>query len=172
MSFTKKEDYLKARIDMLQQSFDNKDIDRAVNALEDYAISNPYYGPGMGGSSFSGWPIPELLTRVTPVNRSRVAAALMRKHRIPGPMQPSSGRALAATLKRPYSLEQMLATRMNWEPGGGWARGFTHVALHEAGDTVHIWIITKDAKAVPLEDEQGLFPSDGLVSKLRMLQQE
>ena len=69
----------------------------------------------------------------------------------------------------------MMAMRMRWGafiPGAiaPWAVGFTHMAMHAAGDMVHVWIITKDGKSIVLEDEYGLYPSDALITKIRLLQ--
>jgi len=46
------------------------------------------------------------------------------------------------------------------------------MAVKAAGDKVHVWIITKDAKSVVLEDEAPLYPSDALITKIRLMQQE
>lgn len=73
----------------------------------------------------------------------------------------------------PFTIVEQLAARMRWNfRAGEWATGFAHVACQPAGDSVHIWIITKDAKSVVLEDEASLYPSDTLVTKLRLMQQE
>ena len=81
----------------------------------------------------------------------------------------------ATQQSRPHSLEEMMAMRMRWGafiPGAiaPWAVGFTHMAMHAAGDMVHVWIITKDGKSIVLEDEYGLYPSDALITKIRLLQ--
>lgn len=74
---------------------------------------------------------------------------------------------------QPYSLEQKMAVRMDWgQQGGPWAVGFSHMAMHRAGEMVHIWIITKDAQSVVLEDDAALYPSDALITKIRLMQQE
>jgi hypothetical protein len=72
---------------------------------------------------------------------------------------------------RRYTLEEKLSARMDWETNRGWGSGFSHVAVHRAGDMVHVWIITKDAKSVVVEDDIGLYPSDALITKIRLLQQ-
>lgn len=72
-----------------------------------------------------------------------------------------------------YSDEQLLAGRMRWGvPGNPWAPGFSDITIKRAGGSVHVWVITKDAKSVVLEDEPGLYPSDALITKLNMLKQE
>ena len=82
---------------------------------------------------------------------------------------------IATPSSRPHSLEEMMAMRMRWgaTPPGQMhpnAVGFKHMAMHAAGDVVHIWIITHDGKSLVLEDEHGLYPSDALITKIRLLQ--
>lgn len=73
---------------------------------------------------------------------------------------------------RPYSLGEMMAARMRWGAGdGNWAPGFAHMAIHSVGDKVHIWIITKDGQSIVLKDDEPLYPSDAIITKLRLLQQ-
>lgn len=67
------------------------------------------------------------------------------------------------------SNHEMLCMRMRWTDET--TPGFDYVAIHSAGEKVFVWVITKDAQAVTIEDEAGLYPSDALVTKLRMLQQ-
>jgi hypothetical protein len=67
----------------------------------------------------------------------------------------------------------MMAMRMRWgakQANAPWAVGFKHMAMHSAGDVVHIWIVTHDGKSIVLEDEYGLYPSDTLITKIRLLQ--
>ncbi len=64
----------------------------------------------------------------------------------------------------------MLCMRMRWDPRGNIV-AFDHIAVHSAGDKVFVWVITKDAQAVTIEDDAALYPSDALVTKLRMMQQ-
>jgi hypothetical protein len=72
---------------------------------------------------------------------------------------------------RRYTLEEKLGARMDWDTNRGWGSGFSHVAVHRAADMIHVWIITKDAKSVVIEDDIGLYPSDALITKIRLLQQ-
>ena len=79
----------------------------------------------------------------------------------------------AVTTQALHSLEEQMAARMRWgKIGGPWAVGFSHMAMHQAGDMVHVWIITKDSKSVVLEDDVSLYPSDALITKIRLLQKE
>lgn len=85
-----------------------------------------------------------------------------------------SGLAAIRSLHRPaqaanFSLEQKLSARMNWATE--WRpQGFQHVAVHGVADKVFVWIITKDFETVTIEDEAPMYPSDALVTKIRMLQ--
>lgn len=63
----------------------------------------------------------------------------------------------------------MLMMRMRWSNFG---EGFEHVDVHMAGDTVHIWVITKDNQSKVFEDGAALFPSDALVTKLNMIKRD
>lgn len=63
----------------------------------------------------------------------------------------------------------MLRMRMRWREFG---EGFEHIDVHQAGDTVHIWVITKNNQSKVFEDGAALFPSDTLITKLNMIKQE
>jgi hypothetical protein len=66
----------------------------------------------------------------------------------------------------PHSLYEMLSMRMRWTGGDN---PFTHVDIQTAGEKAFVWIITKDAQSVVLEDEAAMFPSDKLITQIRML---
>lgn len=77
---------------------------------------------------------------------------------------------MALPLSRPrivFSLEEKLSARMNWH---AWGAGFDHVAAHAAGDKIFVWVLTKDLAPVTIEDEAAMYPSDALVTKLRLMQ--
>jgi len=70
--------------------------------------------------------------------------------------------------ERPHSLLEMLGMRMGWHLH---VYGqFRNVAAFEYDDVVHIWVITKDNQSVTLDDEAGMFPSDAVITKLRLLE--
>lgn len=69
--------------------------------------------------------------------------------------------------QRLYSDIEKLQMRMGWQ---GSALGFGHVAVHRVGNVVHVWLVTSDAKSTVIEDGGELFPSDTLITQLRMLQ--
>jgi hypothetical protein len=127
-----------------------------------------------------GWPITELVKvafpYLTPGEQARIAGALHQKHvaNTASLFSPSHLSIGAAPPSRPYSYEERLAMRMGWARYGEgiWAPGFEHIAIHEAGDIVHIWVISKDGQSTVLQDDGPLFPSDALVTKLNMLKQE
>jgi hypothetical protein len=168
---------------MTPPSYAQTPIDRyehAAIALEEYAVSTPYTGPSNGSPAYCGWPVMELLKNVPPAMRSSVAAAFYKRNVSVMGQASASGKVggtlpplrQAATPKQ-YSLENMMAMRMRWgQMGGEWAVGFAHMAMHEAGDVVHVWIISHDGQSVVLQDEAGLFPSDTLITKIRLMQQE
>jgi hypothetical protein len=81
----------------------------------------------------------------------------------------------SAQAKRAFTNDEMLCMRMRWPTpvhGQDWHLGFSHVATHNVGDKVHVWVITKDAQSAVLEDDAAIFPSDALITKLNMLKQE
>lgn len=67
------------------------------------------------------------------------------------------------------SLEDMLAMRMRW---GASNHRFHHLNIKRCGDNVMLWVIMPDAEHthMVLTDEFGLYPSDTLITKLRMLE--
>ena len=85
-------------------------------------------------------------------------------------------------VSRPFTLNERMAARMHWGTLGGgnwgtlgggknsWAPGFEHMTIHQAGDKVFVWVLTIDLEPVTLEDEAGLFPSDTMVTKLRLME--
>ena len=111
----------------------------------------------------------------------QLVVELMKKERgvLPGagigsiPYAVQAGAQGRATDQRPHSCNDMLAMRMRWTVGK-WAEGFAHVATMEVvdRDKVYVWIISRDGVQVTLEDESGLFPSDTLITKIRMMQKE
>jgi hypothetical protein len=111
----------------------------------------------------------------------KIDAMMMAKtpmlHIDPGGLQGGAGVYSAQAIGRApppprrYTLEEKLSARMDWAADSGWSQGFSHMAVHRAGDMVHVWIITKDAKSAVLEDGAELYPSDALITKIRLLQQ-
>lgn len=164
-------------------SFYNKTVE-ACQRMKDHARSNIYAGPALGGAMYSGWPLTELVKTESDV---QLHAILLKELKIelsrlglPGsvlsPMPGNPIQAVAqgrATPTRPHSCNDMLAMRMHWLMGK-WADGFAHVATMEIEDKekVFVWVISKQGVPLTLEDESALFPSDTLITKLRMLQQE
>lgn len=69
----------------------------------------------------------------------------------------------------------LLAMRMGW---GGYATAvnfgddtqppFDHVSLHRGKEKVFVFVVT-NGQSVTIEDETSMFPSDSLVTRLRML---
>lgn len=69
---------------------------------------------------------------------------------------------------RVYSLREKLEMRMNWQPGV-LPTCFAHVEVQAVHDKAFIWVLTRNAQSVVLEDEAALFPSDALITKVRMM---
>ncbi len=41
--------------------------------------------------------------------------------------------------------------------------------MNRLNDKVFVWVLTKEEQSVVLEDEHALFPSDALITKVRMM---
>lgn len=106
----------------------------------------------------------EIAKREAELGRGRI--------RPPDLYEGSYGQIRQAVMPRLPSLHDMLCMRMRWHGVEGARSGFDHVAVHSAGDKVFVWVITKDTQTVTMEDDGALFPSDALITKLRLLQQE
>jgi hypothetical protein len=65
-----------------------------------------------------------------------------------------------------YSLEQMICMRMSIREGR--KLPFDCLKAHRCSDKVVVFIVHKD-QPVMIEDDHGLFPSDALVTKLRLM---
>ncbi len=61
-----------------------------------------------------------------------------------------------------------LRLRSGYFPNGGMAIPFEELVAHQEMEIVHIFFIHK-GKPVLMEDDAGLFPSDALVTKMRLL---
>jgi ethanolamine utilization protein EutQ (cupin superfamily) len=58
--------------------------------------------------------------------------------------------------------------RMGWVPNRP-PSSFASVGYHRLNDKVFVWVLTKEEQSVVLEDEHALFPSDTLITKVRMM---
>lgn len=43
------------------------------------------------------------------------------------------------------------------------------ISMNRLNDKVFVWVLTKEEQSVVLEDEHALFPSDALITKVRMM---
>lgn len=66
------------------------------------------------------------------------------------------------------SWDEMLRVRMRWPTLK--VGDFISVDVRKAGEKVFVWIITKDFKSVVIEDTADMFPSDQMVTQIRLLQ--
>lgn len=163
----------------------------AVDTTLAHAAAIPYTGPAVGGDMYMDWPV-HALAQLCPTGlaqstfssmlRSEIrkrspyplmAAGHMHSHGMAGAGggggAGSSGAVNVAESRRMHSLKDMMAMRMRWGFGEN-PIGFAHMAMHRAGDKVHIWVITHDGESVVLEDDAGLYPSDPLITKIRLMQ--
>lgn len=129
--------------------------DHLADGLYAHAMHTPYTGPSVPGDQFAGWP-----------------RAIIKKHAPMPSIGLTAGGVGGRTPPRLFSLHDMLCMRMRWHNIEDVRNGFDHVAVHSAGDRVFVWVITKDTQTVTMEDDETLFPSDALITKLRLLQQE
>lgn len=148
------------------------EANKIADAMVQYAMTHTYSGPNSSEDLFDGWPLTTLAAAAFP----NMPKSLLIKGIICMKQRYHNPRSLINTpvipVRETYNLEEMLAMRMHWAKGE-WPPGFTHIAIHNVGGaTAHIWVITKDAKSVVLEDDIALFPSDALIAKLTMLKQE
>ena len=68
----------------------------------------------------------------------------------------------------PVEPLQMIAMRLRISQG--MRLPFEFIQAHMAKEVAFVFVVNKDSKAVILEDELDLFPSDKLITQLRMLQ--
>lgn len=69
---------------------------------------------------------------------------------------------------RVYTLQEKMEMRMGWIPNRP-PSSFASVEYHRLNDKVFVWVLTKEEQSVVLEDEHALFPSDALITKVRMM---
>lgn len=65
-------------------------------------------------------------------------------------------------------LTKKLPAEGMWYQGES-IEGFRHVSAYKHGDIVMVWLVTLEGKALTIEDEWALFPSDTFVTQLRLL---
>ena len=80
------------------------------------------------------------------------------------PVTPPSNYSVYET---PAGLLRAIAQRLR-VPEGEMVGGFEMIYAHKSGEKVFVFVVD-DGKAVTLEDDWTLFPSDRLVTQLRML---
>jgi hypothetical protein len=70
-------------------------------------------------------------------------------------------------------LMEMIRMRMRWDPSpmlGDFKYPFAALTAIREGDRVAVVVLQTGQEAIVLEDEWGLFPSDRLVTQLRLLE--
>jgi hypothetical protein len=81
---------------------------------------------------------------------------------------PGQGHYYSPETRSP-SLLGMIAMRLRIPEG--YPSGFEFINAHRVGDTVNVFIIAKDdgSEAIILKDDWNLFPSDALITQLRLI---
>jgi hypothetical protein len=72
---------------------------------------------------------------------------------------------------RAMTLPAMIATRLHLGPGDKLPFEFIEAHRSRCGEKVFVFVVAGD-KAVTLEDEWPLFPSDTLITSLRLLEKK
>ena len=68
-----------------------------------------------------------------------------------------------------YSTEallRMLAMRMRWDTGV--STGLEFISAHKGNELVFIFLV-REGQPMILEDDANMFPSDALITKLRLM---
>lgn len=68
-----------------------------------------------------------------------------------------------AQTRREPSLREMLDMRMRWRK-----QPFSFIQLHKENETVFVFIVAGGVAQI-MEDDANMFPSDALITKLRLL---
>lgn len=152
-----------------------------LDKIEEYALTHTAPPAYAGTEMLFGWAVEDLLNVVPAIERVHALLAIKKKYgplmtrrdsanelRLLGRSMSGSNTGLTQTAppqRRIYALLDMLAMRMNWELG---AFPF-HVHTYKGKSVVYVFVVTNEDKAVVLEDDLGLFPSDQLVGTLRVM---
>ncbi len=167
-------------------AFIKTSIKSQTDLVEQFAMANIYVAPAPSGVVnihnpiiVAGWPIDVLMVAaMVPLpDRAAVKVELTQRYTMYGngplqvPQHPASGQAVQPppSTGRPHSLMDMLRMRMGWRMLLPYHTNFAHVDGFERGEFVHLWIVTMDNQSVTFSDEAAMFPSDSLVTKLRLL---
>jgi hypothetical protein len=153
--------------------------DALVKKMVDHALSSAYIGAPTQGDYYGGWPL-EKLSRA-------VVAGLADSEYIKLELEFKKNMGLVGTHLRTrvlptppnpidpvvnYTPVEMLSMRMRWDRnayGKSHGGAFLHVDVYDAGTKVFVFIVTNDVSAVTLEDDKELYPSDTLITKIRLL---
>jgi len=93
----------------------------------------------------------------------------MHSHQLP-PMSPGYDVMGDIQSKDPFNLMRMIAMRMRWNPGV--AMPYTAICPAFADDMVHVMVISNKNPPIVLSDEWSMFPSDKLITELRLLEEK
>jgi hypothetical protein len=81
---------------------------------------------------------------------------------------PAGSIQLPAKVKKPMDDPlQMIAMRMRWT--SGMLFPLPHISAYVKGNVAIVFVVNKENKPVCLEDDAELFPSDSLITQLRLL---
>lgn len=141
------------------------EIEKAIAGINRMALTGPYTGPPhSSGDMYMGWPLEELL-KIVPAHLV-VAVRSEIKYRYGARPMPSP-QASNSIPSRVYTYQEKMEMRMGWQPGKH--KPFVFVEYRGVLDKAFMWILTSDAQSVVLEDDHALFPSDKLITQVRLL---
>jgi len=138
-------------------------IEEEIDKITEYAATN---NPpqGVSGTLFGGHSLASLLQAVPVALRAQVHREMEYRYGIGG--RANVGMQ-AQKAQRVYTYKEKMEMRMGWQPNEH--KPFAFVEYRMVQDTAFMWILTDDAKSVVLEDDAALFPSDTLITKVRLL---
>jgi hypothetical protein len=122
---------------------------------------------------FNGHDIDDIIQKCP----NELKAAVLHEIRMHGggyavPSNPQHSHAAEQRAPRKFSNEEKLAMRMGWEhsPGRFAHSKFSCIHIHQGTAKVLVFVAMHDDTHVTIEDDKGLFPSDALVTSLRVLE--
>lgn len=143
--------------------------EQLVKSIEDFAFTRirPATAPPPSGDTLAGWPLAELVGMLPPEKQFPALKAIRMKH---GPMiNPAHLHGLSTGQAAPVgpSDGEMLCMRMRW-PSLNTTK-FDCVHIHRGKDKIFVFVVNNDGQPCTLEDDLNLFPSDQLVTSLKVM---
>lgn len=137
---------------------------------------NPVNAPLMGGATSSGYVDTNKTTGIGLLQSDRSTYDLADEYRrmtdkmqMIGTTSPITNAVLRDnSIYDEGSRRRMIAMRLRLADGVPWPFQSLHTALSQDGTKVFVFVVQKDTP-VTLSDDAGLFPSDALVTQLRLI---